>query len=388
MTQHPQIDYTKAVEQPEPTPENRPRIVILVTLDVIGGVGRYIEMLLPGLVADFDVTVAAYGDGPIAAASRDAGARFIRLRHVRRPINIFRDALGTVELVRLFRAQRPDVVHANSSKAGLLGRVAALAAGVDVRIFSAHGWAFATHRGRTSTLYLWADRLMRPLTTATICVSDSERRRGVAAATCDPDRTFVIPNGIDVAAAPRALLRNAIPTVLSVGRLAPPKDFATLIRALGRTTAPFQAAIVGDGPDRRVLEDVVTDARLDGRIELMGERRDVPDLLAGADVFVLSSTSEAMPMSVLEGMAAGLPILGAAVGGIPELVEDGVNGRLFPPGDVEALAALLNELLASADLRRQMGEASRERAARLFDVPRFRSAHTALYRQLLERKTA
>jgi glycosyltransferase involved in cell wall biosynthesis len=378
------MDYTNAVERPGPV-ARRPRVVILVTLDVVGGVGRYIEMLLPGLVHEFDVTVAAYGDGPIAATTRRAGARAISLRHVRRPINPYRDTLGLIELIRLFRQLRPDVVHANSSKAGLLGRLAAFLARIDVRIFCAHGWAFATHRGRTAALYLWADRLMRPLTTATICVSESERRRGVAARTCDPDRTFVIPNGIDVAAAAQATYRNPVPTVVSVGRLAPPKDFPTLVRALARATSPYRGVIAGEGPDRDAVETAVAEAGLDGRIELAGERSDVPDLLAASDVFVLSSTSEAMPMSVLEAMAAGLPIVGAAVGGIPELVEDGVNGLLFTPGDVDALAGHLDELLSDVELRARMGRASRERAERLFDVSRFRAAHAAVYRELLRR---
>lgn len=355
-------------------------MLLLVTLDVVGGVGRYVEMLLPGLVDRFDVTVAAHGDGPIAATARACGARSVSLRHVRRPISPLRDLLGLIELIRLCRRLRPHVLHANSSKAGLLGRLAALLAGVPVRIFCAHGWAFATHPGKTASLYLWGDRFMRPLTTTTICVSESERRRGIAAGTCSAARTVVIHNGIDVDAVPWSRHDAPVPTVTSVGRLAAPKDFPTLVRALARVDAePFRARIVGDGPDRDEVDATIRESGLSERVELLGERRDVVDLLAASDVFVLSSTSEAMPMSVLEAMAAAVPVVGAAVGGIPELVEDEVTGLLFEPRDVDGLAAALRRLLADRDLRRRLGEAGRERARTKFDVTRFRAAHATLY---------
>jgi glycosyltransferase involved in cell wall biosynthesis len=356
-----------------------------VTLDVVGGVGSYVEMLLPGLVERFDVTVAAHGEGPIAEVARACGARSVPLKHVRRPISPVRDLLGLIELIRICRRVRPHVLHANSSKAGLLGRLAAWLARVPVRIFCAHGWAFATHPGKSAALYLWGDRFMRPLTTATICVAESERRRGVAARTCDADRTFVIHNGIDVAALPYSRHDAAVPNVISVGRLAAPKDFPTLVRALARVDEDlFRASIVGDGPDRDVVTTTIRETGLAERIDLLGERHDVAELLASSDLFALSSTSEAMPMSVLEAMAAGIPVIGAAVGGIPEVVEDGVTGILFAPGDVDALADALHRLLADAALRRQFGEAGRERARRVFDVSRFRSAHAALYMDQLE----
>jgi glycosyltransferase involved in cell wall biosynthesis len=152
------------------------------------------------------------------------------------------------------------------------------------------------------------------------------------------------------------------------------------VRALARVDAePFRARIVGDGPDRDEVDATIRESGLSERVELLGERRDVVDLLAASDVFVLSSTSEAMPMSVLEAMAAAVPVVGAAVGGIPELVEDEVTGLLFEPRDVDGLAAALRRLLADRDLRRRLGEAGRERARTKFDVTRFRAAHATLY---------
>ena len=174
---------------------------------------------------------------------------------------------------------------------------------------------------------------MAPLTTLTICVAERERSAGLAARTCRAGDTVVIPNAVDAGAVPPARHDGSPPRVITVGRLAAPKDPLTLVRALARLRgSPFTATIVGDGPDRAAVEAEIRAAGLDGVVELAGERDDVPGLLADADVFVLSSRSEGAPLSVLEAMAAGLPVVASAVGGVPEIVADGETGLLVPPG--------------------------------------------------------
>lgn len=355
----------------------RPRVLVLVTLAEVGGAQTYVMSLLPALTERYDVTVAAWGPGPLVESARAAGAEYVALRHVRRELSPVHDPLGVMELVRLMRRIRPDLVHANSSKAGVLGRLAAAIARVPVRVFTVHGWAFKATHGPASAAYLWADRLMRPLTTATICVSETERSAGIAASTCGDD-AVVIANAVDVASADQAPLDGDPPHVLSAGRLKEPKDFVTLARALQLVDVPFTAAIAGDGPDRAAVE-----AALAGRAVVLGERSDVPALLAAADVFVLSSTSEGMPMTVIEAMAAGLPVVASDVGGMRELVEHGVTGLLVPARDADALAGALADLLADPARRRAMGAAGHARAEALFDLPRFRAEHVALYERLL-----
>ena len=361
-----------------------PRVLILITLAEAGGAQTYVAQLLPALAGRFEVVVAAHGDGPLRTAAREAGVRFVPLRHVRRALHPVRDPLGLLELVVLMRRARPDVVHANSSKAGVLGRAAAALARVPVRIFTVHGWAFSAHSGVASWLYRWADRLMAPLTTVTICVAQRERAAGLAARTCRPDGTVVIPNAVDVAAAPRAAVAGEPPRVIAVGRLAAPKDPLTLLRALARVRHPARVTLVGDGPEREAVEAEAHSLGLD--VELAGSRCDVAELLARADVFVLSSRSEGAPISILEAMAAGLPVVASDVGGVPELVVDGVTGLLVPPGDPAALAAALERLLADAALRRRLGAAGRERAEERFDVRAARDAHVAVYLAELARR--
>jgi glycosyltransferase involved in cell wall biosynthesis len=358
----------------------RPRLVLVITLAEVGGAQSYVAALLPALAERYDVVLAAYGEGPLREAAARAGVRFVPLRHVRRPIRPWRDLAGLVELSRLLRRERPQILHASSSKAGVLGRLAAAVTRVPIRIFTVHGWAFAAYDGLPSFLYRVTDRLMAPLTTVTICVSERERAAGLEAGTCRAEQTVVIRNAVDVAAALRSGHDRVTPMLIAVGRLKAPKDFMTLIRALA--TLPegsFEALIVGDGPDRAAVESEIRDLGLGGRVRLAGERRDVPALLAASDLFVLSSRSEGLPVSVLEAMAAELPVVASGVGGLSELVVDGETGILVGPGDARALGAALGRLIEDRELRRRLGAAGRDRAETLFDLGAFRAAHVELY---------
>jgi glycosyltransferase involved in cell wall biosynthesis len=359
---------------------------MLITLAEVGGAQSYVASLLPALARDFDVVVAAHGMGPLREAAAPLGAPYIPLEHVRRRINPWRDLAGLVELVRVFRRERPDILHANSSKAGVLGRLAARVAGVPIRIFTVHGWAFSAYSGVKGRLYYWGDRLVEPLTTVTICVSEGERKAGIAAGTCDAERTVVIPNAVDVNGAPRSSHQRKVPRIIAVGRLKAPKDFLTLVRAASRLPEGAETLIVGEGPDRPRLEQEINALGVTERVRLLGERYDVPKLLADADVFVLSSASEGMPVSVLEAMAAGLPVVSSRVGGVPELVVDGETGILVRPGDASALAAALSGLIADPAKRRSLGAAGRARAEERFDLEPFRRAHVELYSRELARR--
>ncbi len=361
----------------------RPRVLMVITLAEVGGAQAYVGSLLPGLADHYDVIVAAHGPGPLREAAEAAGARFVSLRHVRRTLSPWRDPLGFLELLALMRRERPQIVHVNSSKAGVLGRLAAAVTRVPVRLFTVHGWAFSASTGVHGWVYRTADRLVRPLTTLTICVSENDRRAGIAARTCDPARTVVIHNAVDVAAAPRARHAGEMPLIITVGRLQAPKDFQTFVRALALLTPTPHAVVVGDGPARQPLQAEIHRLGLELNVQLLGERRDVPELLAGADIFVLSSASEGLPVSIIEAMAAGLPVVASAVGGVPELVVEGETGLLAPPGDVAALAAAIERLAGDRELRLQLGSAARLRAETHFDLRFFHRAHVDLYRREL-----
>jgi glycosyltransferase involved in cell wall biosynthesis len=363
----------------------RPRILFVVTLAETGGAQTYVASLLAPLADRFDVAVAAHGDGPLRDAARAAGVRFLPLTQVRRPVSLWRDVLGLLELLALLRGEHPHIVHLNSAKAAALGRLAAWLARVPIRIYTVHGWAFRAHGWPASALYRWAERVLRPLTTVTVCVADSERRAGLAAHTCVDRSTVVIRNGVEPAGIGTGGARSkGQPRLIAVGRLQAPKDAVTLVRALAALRdRPFEAVLVCDGPDRPAVEEEVRRLGLESAVELLGERDDVPELLGTADVFVLSSNSEGLPLSILEAMAAGLPVVASNVGGVSEVVLDGDTGLLVPPGDAQSFAAAIERLLEDPVLRGRLGEAGRIRVAEHFDLAAVHQAHLDLYRRVL-----
>ena len=361
----------------------RPRILVVITQATVGGAQTFLAHLLPAVARQYEVVVASHGSGPLRTVA-EAVAEYVPLRHLSRDVNPLHDARALAELFALCRRVRPHVVHANSSKAGVLGMLAAAGARVPVRVFTANGWPFLWWGGARGRAYLLADRLIGRLATTVVCVSQAERRAALSAAICPPERIVVIRNAVDVAHAARAHVGDSPPTILSVGRLAAPKDFTTLVRALGRLEpGSFQAWIAGDGPGHAALQGEIDALGLRGTVRLLGGRDDVPDLLARADVFVLSSFSEGLPLSIIEAMAAGVPVVGTSVGGIPELLEG--CGFVVAPGDPRALADAVAPLVADPALRRRHGELARRRAEAEFDLPQLHHAYLGLYARELAR---
>jgi glycosyltransferase involved in cell wall biosynthesis len=357
----------------------RPRLLIVVTLTETGGAQTYVRELLPAIVADFDVSVAGSGDGPLVRAAESAGATFVALKNVRREMHPVRDFLGLIELWRLAVRIKPDLVHLNSSKVGILGTLSATLAGVRARVFTAHGWAFKSEAGVRGVLFRLLHRAVRPLLTCVICVSQAELEAGLAAAACVERHSVVIPNGVRV----RPLWTAERSGIVTVTRLRPPKDTLTLIEALGRAPELPTLTIVGDGPDRAAIEQAIEARGLGARVVLVGDVADAGSYLDRAAVFVLSTKSEGMPMAVLEAMAAGLPVVASAVGGIPEIVVDGQTGLLVQPGDPEALTAALRRLLGDSSLASRLGAAARRAAETTNSLQQFQERHRALYERLL-----
>jgi len=168
-----------------------------------------------------------------------------------------------------------------------------------------------------------------------------------------------------------------------VARFEPPKDFPTLLRALRMVTAPWRAILVGDGPTRPGVEELARELGLADWVEFVGWRTDVADILARAQVFVLSSRWEGLPISILEAMRAGLPVVASQVGGVGEAVIAHETGWLVPPGDAGQLSQRIEELCVDPSLRARMGVAGRRRWEDRFRVERMVEETSALYADVL-----
>jgi glycosyltransferase involved in cell wall biosynthesis len=295
------------------------------------------------------------------------------------------DARDLPLLLRL--AARADLIHAHSSKAGFLTRLAAaLRPGRRQRtIFTPHGWSFwAAHAERA--LYLGLERLAARWCRTLVAVSEAERAAGLAARVGRPGQYRVIRNGIDLEAfAGEPQPREG--RIVFIGRLRSPKRVDLALEALRQVREAVPAAtldVVGDGPLRAGLEQLAMRLGVGDGVRFLGSRTDLPSLLRDTHCFLLASDSEGCPLSVLEAMAAGVPVVATSVGGVPELVVDGETGSLTRPGDAAELAVALRSVLSSPEQARSLGENGRARARRLFSRERMIGDTSALYDEVVE----
>jgi glycosyltransferase involved in cell wall biosynthesis len=297
-----------------------------------------------------------------------------------------------LRLARLVREQQVDVVHAHQYTPFFYGLAARLCGPGRPILFTEHGRHQPDYPRPKRKL---ANRLLLSRRDRVVGVGEAVRQALISNEGIPGRRVGVLYNGIDVdafaAAGDRASARREMgvaPTefvLLQVARLDYLKDHATAIRTLARVLSRAPQArliLVGDGPERPAVEAQVRELNIADKVQLLGTRADVARLLHGADAFLLTSTSEGIPLTVIEAMAAGLPVVATNVGGLAEVVADGVTGFLAPAKDDAALAGHALRLAADAGLRRRMGLAGRARAKLHFDEPRMAHEYGRLYREL------
>ena len=362
-----------------------PRLLVVVTLAEAGGAQTFAATLAAGLRDSYDVEVAAHGPrGALADACAALGVPFHHVRHLVRNPHPYHDAAAVHELRALARALRPDVAQINSSKAGVLARLAL--ARTDVRtVFTAHGWAFSGRTGGAGAVYAGAERAVAPLSDAIVCVSNHDLELARARRIHPRGELHVIHNGVDAPAALPQRRRPGDRLVLGcTARLAPPKDVHTLLEALARPgCARWELRVFGDGPDRSAIEARRDELRLGDRVALLGNRDDVAEQLADCDAFALISDWEGLPYSILEAMAAGLAVLATGVGGIADLVVPGETGELVPPRDPAATARVLAAWAADPALLHELGKAAHARALASFSRDQMVERYDALFASLL-----
>jgi glycosyltransferase involved in cell wall biosynthesis len=379
------------------------RVCHVITRLDLGGAQENTLHTVRTLRAPYEATLVAGPGGLLDdEAQRSPGVEVRFVPDLVRPIRPWRDLRATASLVRLLLEIGPDIVHTHSSKAGIVGRAAARAAGVGVVVHSIHGYGF--HDGQpawTRAALVGLERAAAPLTTHFVAVSRANLERGAALGIIDPDRATVIRSGVRVeefrAAArvrdgARRALADAIgaptgaPIVGMVACLKPqkaPLDFVAAAARVAAVRLDARFVVAGDGELRDEVEDRVAAAGLGGRFHLLGWRRDIPRLMAGLDVVVLTSLWEGLPRVVPEAIAAGRPIVATAVDGTGEILRDGVNALVTAPRDPEGIATRILRLLADPSL----GEAISARAQPLlaeFDIDAMVRAQEDLYRRLLE----
>lgn len=346
---------------------------IITRFDDIGGAQIHVRDLSTALwKAGHDVAVLAGSNGVLADELKARGVPRYFLRHLARQVNPLYDVRCIPELRKTLREIQPDIISTHSTKAGFIGRIAGKSLGIPT-LFTAHGWGFTDGRPPLQVFAFKAiERVTAVWAARIITVCESDRIAAIRARIASNDRLVTIHNAMpDIDEKLRARPVNSPPRLVMVARLSHWKDHPTVLNALsGLNDLEWELELVGEGPLRGQLEEQVRNLGLTSRVNFIGFRRDVPERMAEAQVFLLISKWEGFPRSILEAMRAGLPVVATDVGGVKESVVDGTTGFVIPSGDADRLRECLRKLITNSGLRVRMGEAGRARYEEMFTFDR------------------
>ncbi len=382
-------------------PPKRPiRIARLIARLNVGGPAIHVALLSARLgPPDWESTLICGQIGPaegdMAYYAEQRGVHPVIIPELGRELHPIRDLVTLWKVYRLLRRLKPDVVHTHTAKAGFLGRVAARLAGVPVVVHTFHGHVFHGYFSPAKTrLFLILERLTARLSSAVITLSD-----GLRDELCDiyhiapRDKFRVLGLGLDLEPFARAPRRGGTfraawgipaeaPLIGIVGRLVPVKNhdlFLRMAAQLREQRPDARFAIIGDGELRESLERQAAGLGLAGAVIFTGWQHDLPPVYSDLDALVISSLNEGTPVSVIEALTAGCPVVATAVGGLPDLLDRGALGRLTPGGDVAALTQALAETLAAPPDPAQAQTAMLHR----YSIDRLARDLEELYRELL-----
>lgn len=380
------------------------RVLHVITRLVVGGAQENTLATVAGLKARGHRVVLATGpsngsEGSLIERARRLGIAPVLVPQLVREVSPARDAAAFARLYRLIRDGRFDIVHTHTSKAGVLGRLAARMAEVPIVVHTPHGHIFHGYFGPLTTkAFVAIERACARATDAMVAISERCRADHLERAIGVPERFVTIPSGIparpsgDRASARRVLGAPEGELVVGcIGRLAPVKGQDVLLAAFARVAHQRPAArlvLIGDGPSRRELEAQARRLGVADAVRFLGVREDAGSLLPGFDLYVQPSLNEGMGRALAQAMAAGLPVVATDAPGPAELLGEDAAGVLVPTGDEEALATALAALLDDRRRRVLLGERARRRAARFWTEDEMVDAIERLYLDLLTRGTS
>ncbi len=388
--------------------DGRPvKVVRVIARLNMGGPALHVAYLSEGLrERGYDTTLVAgtlaRGEDSMSFVAEELGVRVERVPELSREISPLRDLRAILRLAQLIRRERPQILHTHTAKAGAVGRIAALAAGharPPIIVHTFHGHVL---RGYFDPVRAYGFRLLErwlaTKTTTLIAVSPQVRDDLVHLGVAPREKFTVIRLGIELderISAPdgaRAETRRLLGVpqdafvVGWIGRMTGVKNTDQVLAALKLLRdrgVDAYLCMVGDGPDRERLERRAHDLGVVKRCLFLGYQEEVARFYAAFDGMILTSVNEGTPVSAIESLAAGRPVVATRVGGVPDVVDDGEDGFLVDPGSTEQLADRLEELARNPELREQMGERGRARVPSRYAVTRLVEDMDRLYKSLL-----
>ena len=359
----------------------KPRILFLVTTSEWGGVQNFIFTLAQEMMRrGFELLVAAGGDGELGQRCAEVRIPYLKLKTMRREISLFRDLAALHEIREVIKQFKPTAVHLNSSKMGVIGAWAANLEKAPRIVYRIGGWAFLEQTGWLKhKIYLWSEILTAAKKDIIVTVHPADEALAKLHHIQPRHQITTISNGLDLEKFDRALLSREtarqqlglMPEQIVIGAVAnffAPKNIPWYLNAIARLSDlpdTVKFVIVGDGPERPLIEKLQQDLNLTQRVILTGRKINTQSLYRAFDFFVLPSSKEGMPWALLEAMAASLPCITTDVGACRWMLEPDA-GVVVPNQDQTALAQAIRSLLADKTRSEQLGKAARLAVANRF----------------------
>jgi len=367
------------------------KIVFLITRsDTIGGAHVHVKDLALKLKHDgHEVVVLIGGNGVFAQILENQGIKIKNLKYLKREINPFYDLMAIFEIRKELKKINPDLFTIHSSKSGILGRLSAVNFKIPI-VFTIHGWSFTEGISFLKRkIFFLLEKILVPLTSKIVCVSDYDRNLALnLKLTSKKDKIITIHNGIpDLKSFDNMSCFNSSLNIvfLMIARFDKQKDHESLLYAVKKID-DVKIDLIGSGNDFERIKNLAKKLKIDERVRFLGEFLVDEKVFKNYQGYVLISNWEGLPISIIEAMRAGLPVVSSNVGGCCEEVFDGFNGFLIPGNNIEILAQKLSILNKDKNLRKIFGEKSRKIYEEKFEFKKMYNKYIKLYNSLLENK--
>jgi len=362
-------------------------ILYIITKSVWGGAAKYVFDLSTNLSDEYMITVAAGGHGKFAQRIKRAQIPYFNINNFQRNINPFKDFFAFFEILGLLFQIKPDIIHVNSSKAGgivgLAGWAYKMLSGKKISlIFTAHGWAFNENRSKSQiNLIKFFSKLTALFYDKIICVSEYDQKTAIRNKICKKNKLTVIHNGIDIEKisfltkekAQKKLIGKVSPFIIgTIAEYTKNKGLIYLLKAIKNIKdQEIDIILIGSGenPDKEKLKSFIKKYNLKN-INFIEFIDNAASYLKSFDIFILPSLKEGLPYTILEAMAAEIPIIATDVGGIPEIIKNDINGILIKPKNPKLIKEKILHLINNPEISKDLSQKAKIRINKKFTLKR------------------
>lgn len=369
------------------------KIGYLITKGNWGGAQKYVYNLATNLPkSDFDVFVICGSGGTLKKRLEEAGVKTYELADLKRDISIFSEIKSLWQIFKIIKKEKPDVIHLNSPKASGIGGLVGRILGVKNIIMTVHGFTFNEDRGFFSKnlirFFSWVTIL---LCHKTIVIDEKEKNQSESMMLVSEEKIKLVKNGIEKIKflekdiARETLLPNIYEnykdciSIGTIGELHKNKGVDFLVEALSKIEKPYICTVIGDGEEKKNIENLIQKHRLEEKVFLVGQKENASSLLPAFDIFTLTSRKEGLPYVLLESGLASIPTIASDIGGIPDIIDNGTNGLLVQKGNVEQIKNAIERLIEYREEREALGRNLKEKIEKEFSLEEMLEKTISLY---------